>query len=237
MRRATFPGLTAALALSLALPLAACGGDDPTPTATPTPTPTPSPTATATAASYDVENCFTQAIPGTGGLTLRSLIIPDTLKLDLTRPSTFPNGRTLTDPVIDVTLAALFLDFSVTGQSPATFAQLPLNPPANDRPFSSDFPFLAPPQGSPTLALTTGTSFNFRTDPDSAYVQVDRMGMPAVATALIRSPLKTAYNDANPTVDASGQYKDEEAADLKELFNGLGDDLTALGLKLCARTS
>ncbi|MBW8754852.1 MAG: hypothetical protein JF595_12010, partial [Sphingomonadales bacterium] len=58
-----------------------------------------------------------------------------------------------------------------------------------------------------------------------------------VATALIRSPLKTAYNDANPTVDASGQYKDEEAADLKELFNGLGDDLTALGLKLCARTS
>jgi hypothetical protein len=237
MRRAAFRSLAAVAALSLALPLAACGGDDPTPVATPTPTPSPTPTATATPLSYNVENCFTQAIPGTGGLTLRSLIIPDTLKLDLTRPSTFPNGRTLTDPVIDIELATLFLDMAVTGQSPATFAQLPLNPPGNDRAFSTDFPFLAPPQGSPTLALTTGTSFNFRTDPDSAYVRVDRMGMPAVATALIRSGVKTAYNDADPSNDAAGQFKAEQTADLTELFNGLGDDLTGLGLKLCARTS
>jgi hypothetical protein len=163
--------------------------------------------------------------------------VPDTLKLDLSRPAGFPNGRTLTDPVIDITLAALFVDFTVTGQSPATFANLPLNPPANDKPFSDTFPFLAPPQGSPALAATTGTSFDFRTDPDSAYTRVDRMGMPAVATALISSAVKNTYNDADPTNDAAGQFKDEMTLDLKQLFDGLGDDLTGLGLKVCARTS
>lgn len=236
MRRPSFIGLTAAFALIGTLPLAACGGDDPTPVVTPTPTPAPTPTPSAPLA-YNVENCFTQTIPGTGGLTLRSLIIPDTLKLDLNRPSGFPNGRDLDDPVIDITLAALFLDFAVTGQSPATFAQLPINPPANDKPFSNDFPFLAPPQGSPTLAATTGTTFNFRTDPDSAYVQQDRMGVPAVATALIGSSLKTAYNDVSPSADVAGQFRADETAQLTGLMNGIGDDLTGLGLKLCARTS
>lgn len=220
--------------LAAALLVAGCGGSStPAPTATPTPTPSP----VATALSWNVENCFTQVIPGTGGQTLRSLIVPDTLKLDLSRPAGFPNGRTLTDPVIDITLAALFVDFTVTGQSPATFANLPLNPPANDKPFSDSFPFLAPPQGSPTLAATTGTSFDFRTDPDSAYTRVDRMGMPAVATALVSSAVKNAYNDADPSNDAAGQFKDEMTLDLKQLFDGLGDDLTGLGLKVCARTS
>lgn len=235
MARASLPTLASALLLAGALPLAACGGGDPTPIATPTPTPAPTPTATTVA--YNVENCFTQPIPGTGGQTLRGLIIPDTLKLDLSRPSGFPNGRDLDDPVIDITLAALFLDFTVTGQSPATFAQLPINPPANDRPFSDTFPFLAPPQGSPTIAATTGTSFDFRTDPDTAYVQVDRMGMPAVATALIGSSLKNSYNDVSPTADTAGQFRADETTQLTNLTNGIGDDLVALGLKLCARTS
>jgi hypothetical protein len=221
-------------ALAAALLVAGCGGSStPAPTATPTPTPTP----VATTVAYNVENCFTQVIPGTGGQTLRTLIVPDTLKLDLNRPAAFPNGRTLTDPVIDITLAALFVDFTVTGQSPATFANLPLNPPANDKPFNDAFPFLAPPQGSPTLAATTGTSFDFRTDPDTAYTRVDRMGMPAVATALVSSAVKNAYNDADPSNDAAGQFRDEMTLDLKQLFDGLGDDLTGLGLKVCARTS
>jgi hypothetical protein len=161
--------------------------------------------------------------------------VPDTLKLDLNQPSGFPNGRDLDDPVIDITLAALFVDFTVTGQSPATFANLPLNPPANDKPFSTTFPFLAPPQGTPPLAATTGTTFNFRTDADAAYTQVDRMGMPAVATALIGTSQKNPYNDANPTADAAGQFRAEETALLTALFNGIGDDLQALGLKVCAR--
>jgi hypothetical protein len=218
------------LVLSAALLAGGCGGSP-----TPAPTPTPTPAASTTITAYNVENCFTQVIPGTNGQTLRSLIVPDTLKLDLARPSGFPNGRDLDDPVIDITLAALFIDFTVTGQSPATFANLPLNPPANDRPFSATFPFLAPPQGTPPLAATTGTVFDFRTDPDAAYVNVDRMGMPAVATALIGTSGKIPYNDANPTADAAGQFRAEETALLTGLFNGIGDDLQALGLKVCAR--
>jgi hypothetical protein len=216
-----------------ALLLASCGGGDPTPA--PTPTPTPAPTATAVA--YNVENCFTQQVPGTNGQSLRSMIEPDTLKLDLSRPAGFPNGRTLSDPVIDITLAMLFVDFSVSGQSPRTFANLPLNPPGNDEPFSDTFPFLAPPHGNPMLAATTGTSFDFRTDPDSAYVRVDRMGMPAVATALITTPVKSTYNDANPSDDATGKFEQEQRDDLKSLYDELGDDLIRLGLKICARTA
>ena len=217
--------------LAATLLVCACGGSSPTPMPTPSPTPTPAPATV----SYNVENCFTQAVPGTGGQTLRSLIIPDTLKLDLTRESHFPNGRDLDDKVIDITLAALFLDFTVTGQSPDTFANLPLNPPANDKPFSATFPFLAPPQGNPPLAATTGTSFNFRTDPDSAYVVVDRMGMPAVATALIGSSMKIAYNDATPTNDVAGQFRTEETNLLTGLYGNIADDLTRLGLRLCGR--
>jgi hypothetical protein len=222
------------VALGAPLVLSACGSGGSPPA---TPTPTPAPSATVTPISYNVENCFTQTIPGTGGQTLRGLIVPDTLKLDLTRPALFPNGRKLEDPVIDITLAALFLDFTVTGQSPMTFANLPLNPPGNDKPFSSTFPFLAPPQGSPQLAATTGTSFDFRTDPDSAYTNVDRMGMPAVATALVGSSTKLAYNDATPSADAAGQFAADDTLQLTHLTDAIGDDLTSLGLKLCARTS
>lgn len=222
------------VALGASLVLSACGSGGSPPA---TPTPTPAPSATVTPISYNVENCFTQTIPGTGGQTLRGLIVPDTLKLDLTRPALFPNGRKLEDPVIDITLAALFLDFTVTGQSPMTFANLPLNPPGNDKPFSSTFPFLAPPQGSPQLAATTGTSFDFRTDPDSAYTNVDRMGMPAVATALVGSSTKLAYNDATPSADAAGQFTADETLQLTHLTDAIGDDLISLGLKLCARTS
>jgi hypothetical protein len=217
--------------LAAGLAVAACGGS---PTPAPTATPSPSPPTVITA--YNVENCFTQVIPGTNGLTLRTMVVPDTVKLDLTLPSGFPNGRDLDDPVPDILIALEFLDFGVTGQSPFTFANLPLNPPANDRPFSQTFPFLAPPQGTPPIAATTGTTFNFRTDPDSAYVSVDRMGIPAAAlTLIISSSQKLPYNDANPTIDASGQFRAEETASLTALFNGIGDDLQALGLKVCAR--
>ena len=221
-------------ALAAPILLTGCGGGG---SPAPTPTPTQTPSATVTPISYQVENCFTQAIPGTGGQSLRSMIVPDTLKLDLNRPSGFPNGRDLDDPVIDITLAALFLDFNVTGQSPMTFANLPLNPPRNDKPFSATFPFLAPPQGTPQLAATTGTSFDFRNDPDSAYTAVDRMGMPAVATALIGSSTKNTYNDVTPSADVAGQFQADETLQLTHLMDAIGDDLTDLGLKICARTS
>lgn len=72
-----------------------------------------------------------------------SLVVPDTLKIDLTADAGFPNGRRLQDPVIDVTLAVVLLDLNVHGVT--LFADLPLNPPANDVPFLAEFPFLADP--------------------------------------------------------------------------------------------
>lgn len=223
------------VALAPAALLVGCGGGgSPAPTATAT----PAPVATGggqTAFSYDVEPCFTQVVPGTGGLTVRQMIAPDTLKLDLSLPSGFPNGRDLDDPVVDISLAFLFLDLTESGQSLRTFANLPLNPGNNDVPFRASFPYFAPAQGPAQLAATTGTTFNFRTDPDSAYVQVDRMGMPVVATVLIGSSLKTPYNDASPTTDVTGIYRAEEILQLTNLMNAIGDDLTSIQLDICAR--
>ena len=193
--------------------------------------PTPVATVTGTAASFDVTPCLNQMIPGTG-LTVAQAVLPDTIKLNLNAPSGFPNGRTLTDPVIDITLAALFLDLSKNG--PGTLAALPLGPSANDLPFRTTFPYLAAAQGNPPLADSTATSFTFRTDPDSAYTRVDREGMPAVATALIRAPMKEAYNDANPSDDAAGKFVPEITGRLTDLASALNKDFYAAGLKPCA---
>jgi len=71
------------------------------------------------------------------------VIIPDTIKYDPSMPTAYPNGRTLEDQVVDITLAAVLLDL---GAHPLdTFASLPLNPAANDVDFEADFPYLAPP--------------------------------------------------------------------------------------------
>lgn len=72
------------------------------------------------------------------------VIIPDTIKYDPTKPTAYPNGRALTDPVVDITLAAVLLKLG-PNQPLSTFADIPLNPPANDVPFLDEFPFLAPP--------------------------------------------------------------------------------------------
>jgi hypothetical protein len=74
------------------------------------------------------------------------LILPDTLKLNTTAASGFPNGRLLTDPVIDATLAVALLE--LTGDTPPhTVTDLVgvLNPAANDLAFNDAFPFVAAP--------------------------------------------------------------------------------------------
>ncbi|MGE3180173.1 MAG: DUF4331 family protein, partial [Phycisphaerae bacterium] len=81
-------------------------------------------------------DCISQAAP---------LVVPDTIKINVSEASGFPNGRRLTDQVIDVTLAVVLLDLSVPTQSATTLAGLPLNPPANDKAFRSTFPYLATP--------------------------------------------------------------------------------------------
>ncbi|MBA2661035.1 MAG: DUF4331 family protein [Bradymonadaceae bacterium] len=94
---------------------------------------------------------------GGGGPSPAALVIPDTIKINRTADSGFPNGRRLADPVIDVTLAILLLDMGAVTeggdpQTPFIFtpggAVGPLNPPANDvgdGSFPDEFPFLHPP--------------------------------------------------------------------------------------------
>lgn len=219
---------------ALALLPACGGGDSPAPTATPSPAPTTAGGGQG-AFAYDVEPCFTQIVPNSGGQTVRQFIAPDAMTFDLSRPAEFPNGRDLDDPTVDITIAYLFLDLTETGQSLRTFANLPLNPPASDRAPLTAFPYFAPPQGTPPRAATTGTSFSFRTDPDSAYVTVDRTGLPAIATVLIGGPMRNAFNDASQTADAQGAFRNEMTTQLVALMNALGDDLTSIGLEICAR--
>ena len=73
------------------------------------------------------------------------LVLPDTLRIDISAPAGFPNGRRLEDPALDVVLAVLLLDVAMPGQSASTLADLPLNPPENDRPFLDELPYLAEP--------------------------------------------------------------------------------------------
>jgi hypothetical protein len=72
------------------------------------------------------------------------VIVPDTIKFDPSKPVAYPNGRALTDQVVDITVAAALVDLS--GGTPlSVLADLPLNPPANDVPFKAKFPYLADP--------------------------------------------------------------------------------------------
>ena len=245
--------LLLATPLTLAMTLAACSDNNsvaapppvavaPAPTPTPAPSPTPTPTPSPT--SRNVTACLNQVIPGTGGLTPTSLIIPDTIKLNFSRPAGFPNGRLLPDRVVDITLAVIFLDVAtppagstLTAQSPGLLASFPVNPGANDVPFLAGFPYLAAPQGTPPLATGGGTSFNFRTDPAGSYVRVDRNGGPAVAPALIGGTLKNPYNDGNLSNDVAGDYVGGTGGIVNQLtllHNALADDLIALGLRVCS---
>jgi len=75
------------------------------------------------------------------------------------------------------------------------------------------------------------SGFDFQSADVSSYSRIDRMGMPAIATALISS--KDAYNDANPTDDAAGNFVPEILASLQTLHGALDDQLTQLGLTPC----
>lgn len=213
-----------ALGTVLCLSLSACkGGSAPPP-------PPPPPPPVVTSASFDVAPCLVQNV--TPGQTVASLVVPDTLTMDFTRPPAFPNGRQLADPVIDETLAMLFLD--LTKHSIMTFHDIGLNPPGNDKPYRADFPYLAPPWGNLPVPAGDG-NFNFRTDPASAYVRVDRTGMPAISTALISGPNKIAYNDDSPVDDATFKWVPELKSSLTALTNALADDLDKAGLNKCAK--
>jgi hypothetical protein len=72
------------------------------------------------------------------------VIIPDTIKYDPSKPTAYPNGRKLQDRVVDITLAAVLIKLG-PDQPVTLFADIPLNPGANDVAFKNTFPFLAAP--------------------------------------------------------------------------------------------
>ena len=222
----TFLGKTTPVALVALLALAGCGGGGGGASST------SSSSGGQTAASVDVTPCLAQSV--TSARNVANLVVPDVLQLDLAGAQGFPNGRRLQDPVVDVTLAALFLDLKT--HSALTFANIPLNPSGNDVPLLTVFPYLGAAQGG-VPAVTGGSGFVFRTDAPSAYTRVDRMGFPAVATVLVSSTNKTAFNDDSPAVDVTGKWVPEFTNQLKGLTTALADDLSGLKLTPCAKIS
>ena len=80
-----------------------------------------------------------------------------------------------------------------------------------------------------------GMAFNFRTDDPSDYEQIDRLGMPAVSTALAGDK-KDAYNRGTPADDVAGNFLPTVAANLQALHGWFDSDLQSLGLTPCDPT-
>lgn len=75
--------------------------------------------------------------------------------------------------------------------------------------------------------------FTFATEAPSAYTRVDRMGMPAIATAVISAGNKDDYNEADPSDDVAGTFVADITANVDALHSALDDDLMGLGLTPC----
>jgi hypothetical protein len=91
-----------------------------------------------------IDNGLMPCVAATCLLQAQPLIIPDTLKLNLTEEPGFPNGRTLTDQVMDMMLALILLNLGAADQDITTLIGQ-TNPLANDVDFLDEFPFLAEP--------------------------------------------------------------------------------------------
>jgi hypothetical protein len=221
------------------------GTSTPTPTPSPTPTPTPTPSSTstggATGSALNVEPCFNQTVAP--GITVASLLTRDTLRLDMSKANGFPNGRRLQDPVIDLTLAYVFIDLS--RHELDSLAKLAINPPTNADNFDAagnvigfktDFPYVNDPHGPPKPE-GTGSNFNFRTNPASDFEIIDAMGNPAVATALVSQNIQPSFNQNTPAEYAAngGKYLDHLKTQVTGLATLLKDDFQRLSFTTCAK--
>ncbi len=245
--RGKAPLLAAALGLALAGCSSGGGSGGGGSTSTPTPTPTASTSSTsstssggATPAALSVEKCFAQEVEP--GVTVQSLLTRDTLRFDLSKPAGFPNGRRLQDPVIDLTLAYMFLDLSK--HSIDSLAKLAINPASNADNFdaagnvigfSTDFPFVNAPHG-PAKPEGTGTGFDFRTNPTTDFEIIDAMGNPAVATILISGNTGAGFNQNTPAqyVSDGGKYLGALKQTMIGLATLLKDDFNRLSFTTCA---
>lgn len=101
-----------------------------------------------------------------------------------------------------------------TGQPPGTTDG---DPPDTDDP--------------PGTGTDGGSEFEFDESPPQDYAQVDRMGMPAINTAVITD--KDEYNISSPADDAQGIFVDQIVANVAGLHAALDDDLMGAGLVPC----
>ena len=69
-------------------------------------------------------------------------------------------------------------------------------------------------------------SVDYRPEAAAMFTRVDRIGMPAVSTALISSAQKNAYNDADPPADST--FTADIATNLTTLHTALRDDIVAV---------
>lgn len=198
-----------------------------------TSTPATNTSGTQTTASLTVEPCFNQTL--FAGESVRQFLARDTIRYDDTQPAGFPNGRRLQDPVIDLTLGYLFTDLTKT--PPDGVAKLAVNPPANDKPFLTEFPYVAAAWDQ-VVPEGTGSGFAFRDNAAADYVNVDAMGMPAVATVLISNNNQPGYNDNMPAdyMSGGGKYIPQMSQSLLGLATLLKDDFERLSFTTCAKT-
>jgi hypothetical protein len=88
------------------------------------------------------------------------------------------------------------------------------------------------PHAGPTGDGVCG-SLMFRTDAPAMYRRVDRMGMPAVSTALIGSARKNAYNDVTTRME-HGTFATDFITSLTGLHMALDRHLMAANLRPCS---
>lgn len=80
--------------------------------------------------------------PGIPPATLATVLIPDVVTIDFSKPVQFPNGRRLQDDVIDAALGLVLNRGNPLGGGPGVGDGIS----ANDEPFLNVFPYLAAPQ-------------------------------------------------------------------------------------------
>jgi hypothetical protein len=79
--------------------------------------------------------------PGVPAATLATVLIPDVVTIDFSKPVQFTNGRRLQDDVIDAAVGLVLNRGNVLGGGPGVGDAIG----ANDVPFLNTFPYLAPP--------------------------------------------------------------------------------------------
>ena len=86
---------------------------------------------------------------------------------------------------------------------------------------------------APEPALDRGPDpFVFATAPLSAYAQIDRMGQPVVATVLLHTAQKDAFNAGEPADD--GNFAGFMTGRLEELHRALDGPMSDIGITPCA---